>query len=86
VFDTLSPDLQKVIMEVGEAIEPIGLEGSKADDQRLSDVYAKAGATVNEMDQAALDQWRALARDSAWKDFAARTPNTARFLKMAEEV
>jgi hypothetical protein len=38
------------------------------------------------MDQASLDQWRDLARDSAWKDFAARTPNTARFLKMAEEV
>jgi TRAP-type C4-dicarboxylate transport system substrate-binding protein len=86
VFDSLSPDLQKIILEVGEAIEPFGLEQSKADDQRLSDVYAKAGATVNEMDQASLDRWRDLARDSAWKDFAARTPNTARFLKMAEEV
>ena len=33
-----------------------------------------------------LDRWRELARDSAWKDFAARSANTARFLKMAEEV
>jgi TRAP-type transport system periplasmic protein len=38
------------------------------------------------MDQAALDQWRDVARESAWKDFAARSANTARFLKMAEEV
>jgi TRAP-type transport system periplasmic protein len=86
VFDTLPPDQQKLIMEVGEEIEPFGLESSKADDRRLSEVYSKAGATVNEMDQAALDEWRAVARESAWKDFVARSANTARFLKMAEEV
>lgn len=86
VFDSLPPDQQKLIMEVGEEIEPFGLESSKADDRRLSEVYSKAGATVNEMDQAALDEWRAVARESAWKDFTARSANTARFLKMAEEV
>jgi TRAP-type C4-dicarboxylate transport system substrate-binding protein len=86
VFDSLSPDLQKLIVDVGEEIEPLGLEGSKADDQRLSDVYAKAGAQVFEMDAAALEEWKAVARESAWKDFAARSPNTARFLKMAQEV
>lgn len=86
VFDSLSPEQQKAIVEAGEAIEPFGLEGSKADDQRLSDVYAKAGAQVVEMDQASLEQWRAVARESAWKDFAGRSANTARFLKMAEEV
>ena len=86
VFDSLSPDLQKLIVDVGEEIEPLGLEGSKADDQRLSDVYAKAGAQVFEMDAAALEEWKAVARESAWNDFAARSPNTARFLKMAQEV
>jgi TRAP-type transport system periplasmic protein len=86
VFDSLSPDMQKLIMDVGEEIEPLGLEGSKADDQRLSDVYAKAGAQVFEMDAAALEEWKAVARESAWKDFAARSPNAARFLKMAQEV
>jgi TRAP-type transport system periplasmic protein len=86
VFDTLPPEQQKAILEAGEAVETVGLEGSKADDQRLSDVYAKAGAQVVAMDAAVLAQWQAVARDSAWKDFAARSANTARFLKMAEEV
>jgi TRAP-type C4-dicarboxylate transport system substrate-binding protein len=86
IFDSLPPDQQKAIMEVGEVIEPFGLEGSKADDQRLADVYAKAGSEVVEMDAAALDEWKAVARDSAWKDFAARSANTAKVLKMAEEV
>ncbi len=85
IFDSLPPDQQKLLTEVGEELEPFGLEASKADDKRLADVYAKAGATVKQMDEAALAQWRAVARESAWKDFAARSANTARFLKMAEE-
>jgi TRAP-type C4-dicarboxylate transport system substrate-binding protein len=86
IFDMLPPDQQKAITEVGQEIEPFGLEGSKADDQRLADVYTKAGAQVVEMDAAALDEWKAVARDTAWKDFAARSTNTAKVLKMAEEV
>src|ERR1700754_1417424 len=86
VFDSLAPDQQKAIIEVGQEIEPFGLEGSKADDQRLSDVYAKAGAQVVEMDASALDEWKAVARETAWKDFAGRSANTAKVLKMAEEV
>ena len=85
IFDSLPPDQQKLITEVGEQIEPFGLAGSKGDDKRLADVYAKAGAQTVEMDQAALDEWTTLARESAWKDFAARSASTARFLKMAEE-
>jgi TRAP-type C4-dicarboxylate transport system substrate-binding protein len=85
VFDSLPPDQQQAIVEAGAAVEPAGLEGTKADDQRLASVYTKAGASVVEMDATALDQWKAVARDSAWKDFAARSANTARILKMAEE-
>jgi TRAP-type C4-dicarboxylate transport system substrate-binding protein len=86
IFDSLPPDQQKAIIEVGQEIEPFGLDGSKADDQRLSNVYAKAGAQVVEMDQAALDEWKAVARETAWKDFAGRSANTAKILKMTEEV
>ena len=86
VFDSLPADQQKAIVEAGEAVEAAGLEGSKVDDRRLSSVYAKAGAQVVEMDGAALDQWKAVARESAWKDFAARSANTDRILKMSQEV
>src|ERR1700742_3846757 len=86
VFDSLPADQQKAIIDVGQEIEPFGLEGSKADDQRLSDVYAKAGAQVVEMDAASLDEWKAVARETAWKDFAGRSANTAKVIKMAEEM
>jgi TRAP-type C4-dicarboxylate transport system substrate-binding protein len=86
VFDSLPVDQQKAIIEVGQEIEPFGLEGSKADDKRLSDVYTKAGAQVVEMDTTALNEWKDVARETAWKDFTGRSANTAKILKMAEEV
>ncbi|GAC1327188.1 MAG: TRAP transporter substrate-binding protein DctP [Beijerinckiaceae bacterium] len=84
VFESLSPDQQKVIMSVGEEIEKVGREEAMADDVELVEVYKKAGVSVHELDEATLGQWRDLARDSAWKDFAARSPGTAKFLKLAE--
>jgi TRAP-type C4-dicarboxylate transport system substrate-binding protein len=86
VFDSLPAEHQKIIMAVGEELEPFGLEGSKGDDKALEQDYRKAGAQVSGMDEAIIAQWREAARESAWKDFAARTPNTARFLKLAESV
>src|SRR5262249_5130811 len=86
VFDSLPSGHQQIIMSVGEELEPFGLEGSKSDDKTLEEIYRKAGAEVNGMDDATLGLWREVARESAWKDFAARTPNTAKFLKLAENV
>jgi TRAP-type C4-dicarboxylate transport system substrate-binding protein len=86
IFDGLPAEQQKIILKVGEDLEPFGLQGSKADDKALSEVYAKANVKVNEMDSDSLAQWRKVASDSAWKDFAARSSDTAHFLQMAESV
>jgi TRAP-type C4-dicarboxylate transport system substrate-binding protein len=86
IFDALSPDQQKVILSVGEELEPFGFKASQEDDRDLADVYRKAKVAVHEMDAATLDEWRDVARKSAWKDYAERSPNTARFLKLAQEV
>jgi hypothetical protein len=57
-----------------------------ADDQKVADVYAKKGAKVADLDEATVEKWRAIARNSAWKDYAAKTPLSAELLKMAEAV
>lgn len=85
-YDSLTPEQQKTIMAVGEEMEPIGREGSIADDKALADVYRKAGVTIDELNDAALEEWKKVAADSAWKDFAARSPETAKFLEMAQKV
>jgi TRAP-type C4-dicarboxylate transport system substrate-binding protein len=86
VYDSLSPDQQKVVLAVGQDLETFGLEAAKADDDSLANVYGKAKVKVNEFTPAALDKWRGIAQATAWKDFAARNDACAKLLKQAEAV
>lgn len=86
VFDSLPPEQQQAIDEAGQAQEAFALEQAHADDQALADIYAKAGVAVHDMTAADIGEWKAIAQDSAWKDFAARSPACANLLKLAEAV
>jgi TRAP-type C4-dicarboxylate transport system substrate-binding protein len=85
VFDKLPPDQQKIIMQVGAEMEKFGSEQAKVDDKQVAEIYLKAGAKVYDLDDKAIKKWQALARDTAWKDYAEKSPNCARFLKLAEK-
>ena len=86
VFDGLPKDQQQVVMQVGGELEKLALAGARADDRAVAHAYAKAGATVHDLNDAALARWVALARQTAWKDYAGRNETCARFLKLAEAV
>ena len=86
VFDSLTPDQQKAITDAGTAQEPFALQAAKADDQALAEIYTKAGVKVSDMDAADIAQWKAVAQDSAWKDFANRNAACANLLKLAQAV
>ncbi|HEV3019592.1 MAG TPA: TRAP transporter substrate-binding protein DctP [Burkholderiaceae bacterium] len=85
VFETLPKNQQDAITSAATALEPFGVEGAKADDQKVAMVYQKAGGKVYDLTAATVDHWRALARDTAWKDFAARSDSCARLMKLAEQ-
>ena len=86
IYDSLTPDQQKVITSVGAAMEPFALAAAKADDDELGKVYGKAGATIRDMDAAAIAKWRPLAESTAWKDYADKSAANAALLKAAEAV
>lgn len=86
IFDSLTPDQQAAITAAGTAQEGFALAAAKGDDDELAQVYGKAGVKVLEMDEAALKKWQVIARDTAWKDFAARNAACASLLKLAEAV
>lgn len=86
VFDRLPKDQQDLVMAVGTELESFGQAGAKADDTRVEEVFGKAGAKVQVMDEAVLRQWRDVARDTAWKDFANKNASCAELLKLAEQV
>jgi TRAP-type transport system periplasmic protein len=86
IFDALPKDQQDVIMAIGAEMEQFGTTQAMADDQKVADVYAKKGAKVLDLDEATVDKWRAIARETAWKDYAGKTPLSAELLKLAEGI
>ena len=86
IFDKLPKAQQDVVMGLGAELEKFGIDESIADDRKVAEVYTKKGAKVADMDDTIVDKWRAIARDTAWKDYADRTPLSADLLKLAEAV
>ena len=85
VFEHLPKAHQDVIMTVGAEMEKFALEQAKIDDQAVATVYQKAGGKAYDMSDATVKKWQAIARDTAWKDFAAKSESCARILKLAEK-
>ena len=86
IFDALPKDQQDAIMKLGVEMEKFGTTEAMADDKTVADVYAKKGAKVLDLDEKTVDKWRTIARDTAWKDYAQKTPLSAELLKLAEGI
>jgi TRAP-type C4-dicarboxylate transport system substrate-binding protein len=85
VLESLPKDQQQVILAVGAELELMAVEAARADDRAVADVYLRAGREVHDMSEATVQRWQALARDTAWKDFASRSDGCARLMKLAEK-
>jgi TRAP-type C4-dicarboxylate transport system substrate-binding protein len=85
VYESLSKGQQNVLLTVGADLERFAVDGAKADDQKVASTYEKAGGKAFDLSAATVERWRALARDTAWKDFAARSESCAKMLKLAEQ-
>lgn len=85
VFDGLPKAQQDLILTVGAEMEAFGRVGAEDDDNLVAQVYEKAGAKVYDLDAAIVGKWRDIARNTAWKDYAAKTANTAKLLKLATD-
>ncbi len=86
IFDAMPKAHQDVIMALGAELEQFGTREAKADDQKVAEVYGKKGAKVADLDEATVDKWRAIARETAWKDYAGKTALSSELLKLAEQV
>jgi len=84
-FDRLSNEEREIILSVGAELEEYGRSAAVEDDVRVAKVYEAAGAKVHDLDEAVVQKWRELARETAWKDYANKSENCARLLKLAME-
>ena len=85
-FQALTPEQQKAVTEVGLELEDYAFQAAKNDDQELVKIYAAKGAKINDLTPEHIEKWKALARDTAWKDFAGKSKKNADLLKLAEAV
>ena len=82
-WSKLSPEHQKIVAEVGASLEQFAKESAQADDRELAAVFQKAGAKVVDMDEAAFLKWQAIAKETAYKDFAGSVKNGQQLLDLA---
>ena len=73
-------------MAIGSELEKFALEAAKADDQSVATVYQKAGAKVYDLSEATVKKWQAIARDTAWKDYAKKNARCAKLIELADKV
>ncbi|MFZ6759475.1 TRAP transporter substrate-binding protein DctP [Undibacterium sp. Ji50W] len=86
IFDKLSKDQQNTIMTVGAELEAFAIKAAKQDDIAVANVYEKKGAKVVDLNAATVKKWQAIARTTAWKDYADKSENCAKLLKLAEKL
>ncbi len=85
-YDKLTPEQQKIVMEVGRSLQKYALDACKADDQKVAEVYGKAGDKVAQMNEQQFLEWKKVAQQSAWTDFAKQVKDGQKLLDMAEAV
>ena len=85
VFDRLTKQQQAAVMAVGAELEKFALRAARADDAAVASVYQRAGAKVTDMNAESLRKWQAVARTTAWKEFAERSDNCAKLMALAEQ-
>jgi TRAP-type C4-dicarboxylate transport system substrate-binding protein len=83
-LQALTAEQQAVVREVGAGLEAFGTDAAKRDDAEAAKVYAAKGVRVQELTDTQIDAWRTFARETAWKDFAAKSSRAADLLKLAE--
>lgn len=83
VFDGLTKEQQAALLAAGKVSEAYFDGESRKGDQVLIDTFKKAGVEVTEMTKADFDAWLAVAKESAYKQFAAEVKGGAELIDAA---
>lgn len=83
VFDKLTPEQQKAILDAGKTSEVYFNGESKKGDQLLIDTFKKAGVEVVEMSQADYEAWLKVAQESSYKNFAEKVKGGQELIEKA---
>ncbi len=85
-YDKLTPAQQKIVMEVGHSLQGYALEACKKDDKEVAEAFSKEGGKVYDMNATQFGDWKALAEQSAWKNFEDNVKDGKHLIEMANAV
>lgn len=73
-WDKLTPEQQKIFEEAAEKSDEFFLGLQREAGEKMAETFEKAGAKVHQMTREEFEQWLALAKQTAWKEFSAESP------------
>lgn len=83
-FEGLCEEQQEALVSVGEEMQEFAYTASEEDDTRVEKIFGDAGVEVTTMDDAAFDEWQALA-EKQWDAYAQSAPNGQELLDLAKK-
>lgn len=79
-WNKLSPEQQKILLEVGLSLEQSALEGAREEDARVAKLFADNGVNVSQMTLDQWNQWHDLFEKHAFPKFKQDNPSSAALL------
>jgi TRAP-type C4-dicarboxylate transport system substrate-binding protein len=85
-WDKLTPAQKKIFERAAAKSDEFFLGLQKEAVAKMEEAYTKAGGKVHAMTQPEYDQWVALAKDTSYKEFAAKSPMAKELLDLLLQV
>lgn len=73
-WNKLAPAQQKIMVDVGKSLEQGAFDSAKADDRRVTKLFADHGAAIHKMNANEWKQWQALFQQVSFPKFRAEVP------------
>jgi TRAP-type C4-dicarboxylate transport system substrate-binding protein len=85
-WDKLTPAQKKIFEQAAAKSDEFFLGLQKEAVAKMEEAYIKAGGKVHAMTQSEYDQWVALAKETSYKEFAAKSPMAKELLDLLLQV
>ena len=86
VYESLTPEQQKAIMDAGKLSEEYFSAEIRKGDTKMVETFKKANVEVVEMSKEDFDAWLAVAKESSYKKFAEDVPGGDKLIEQALSV
>jgi TRAP-type C4-dicarboxylate transport system substrate-binding protein len=83
VYESLTPEQQKAIMDAGKASEAYFSAEIRKGDDKMVDTFKQANVEVVEMSKQDFDAWLAVAKESSYKKFAEEVEGGDKLIEQA---